>query len=237
MHTQAMCVLTRGGRNTYARALVEVNAEHDLVESLVVAIPYNNEEGHSLEKIEVEYDWRPPRCATCQIFDHNDNDCPKVIKEVTSEVTSKTMDDEGFIQVNRKNKGKHISKQKYAEGIKMTRPKVNLMSEKKAQGAASTSKTNKVDNTNTSRKVSHDQVGSSQANVGTTAVGSNDISLNNSFSTLLEDDVIQANVSDKIEITTDDDVEEIATENVEDNCMFTTKPIGASTPTNEGVNV
>ncbi|GJZ77351.1 zinc knuckle CX2CX4HX4C containing protein, partial [Tanacetum coccineum] len=49
---------------TYARVLIEMKAEMALLDTLVVAIPFNNGKGHSLDTIEVEYEWRPPRCAT-----------------------------------------------------------------------------------------------------------------------------------------------------------------------------
>ncbi|GJS61187.1 hypothetical protein Tco_0655971 [Tanacetum coccineum] len=42
------------GRNTYARALIEVSADKELVDSLVVAIPFPNRKGHSLETIEID---------------------------------------------------------------------------------------------------------------------------------------------------------------------------------------
>ncbi|GJT62243.1 zinc knuckle CX2CX4HX4C containing protein [Tanacetum coccineum] len=30
-----------------------------------------------LPKIEVEYEWNPPRCNTCKVFDHVNDKCPK----------------------------------------------------------------------------------------------------------------------------------------------------------------
>ncbi|GJZ46448.1 zinc knuckle CX2CX4HX4C containing protein [Tanacetum coccineum] len=92
-YTSSMC-LKSWGRNAYARAHVEVSADKELVDSLVVAIPYKNENGHSLETIEIEYEWRPPRCDMCKLFDHKDNNCPKLIKTTTT----KPVDDDGFVQ-------------------------------------------------------------------------------------------------------------------------------------------
>nr|GEY75933.1 hypothetical protein [Tanacetum cinerariifolium] len=54
-----MCQKSRGG-NSYARALVKVSLLAALKESLVVAIPFPNGTGHSLEMVEVEYEWKPP---------------------------------------------------------------------------------------------------------------------------------------------------------------------------------
>ncbi|GJX85339.1 zinc knuckle CX2CX4HX4C containing protein [Tanacetum coccineum] len=75
-YTSNMCGMS-WGRNTYARALIEVLFKKALVESLVVVISYPNGSGHSMETIKVEYEWQPLRCDTCNIFDHNDDRCPK----------------------------------------------------------------------------------------------------------------------------------------------------------------
>ncbi|GJZ98117.1 hypothetical protein Tco_0670570 [Tanacetum coccineum] len=86
------------GRNMYVRAFIEISALTPLPDSLVVVIPFPNGSGYSLETVDIEYEWQPPRCDTCKIFDHKDADCPKDIKIV--ETTQK--DDDGFTQVTRK---------------------------------------------------------------------------------------------------------------------------------------
>ncbi|GJU63647.1 RNA-directed DNA polymerase, eukaryota, reverse transcriptase zinc-binding domain protein [Tanacetum coccineum] len=48
--------------------LVEVSSESELKESLLVAIPFPNGKGHSLETVEIEYEWQPPRCGTFKIL-------------------------------------------------------------------------------------------------------------------------------------------------------------------------
>ncbi|GKB35510.1 hypothetical protein Tco_0880452 [Tanacetum coccineum] len=75
-----------------------------LKESIVVAIPFPNETGHSMETVEVEYEWDPPWCDTCKIFDHKDVDCPKREKVVVAPLK----EDDGFTKVTRKQgKGKN----------------------------------------------------------------------------------------------------------------------------------
>ncbi|GJS72434.1 zinc knuckle CX2CX4HX4C containing protein [Tanacetum coccineum] len=69
-YTSNMC-LCSWGKSTYARALIEVSAEKELLKSLVVAIPIDKDKGHTLATIDVEYEWNPLRCATCMIFDHH----------------------------------------------------------------------------------------------------------------------------------------------------------------------
>ncbi|GJT37448.1 zinc knuckle CX2CX4HX4C containing protein [Tanacetum coccineum] len=63
-YTSDLC-LNPWGRNSYARVLVEVSSTCKFVESLVVAIPFKDGSGHSLESLEVEFEWKPPRCETC----------------------------------------------------------------------------------------------------------------------------------------------------------------------------
>ncbi|GKF52424.1 zinc knuckle CX2CX4HX4C containing protein, partial [Tanacetum coccineum] len=64
-------------------------------DSLVVAIPFPNGTGHSLETVEIEYEWQPLKCDTCKIFDHKDSECPKSVKVV--ETTQEEGEDDGFI--------------------------------------------------------------------------------------------------------------------------------------------
>nr|GEV74883.1 hypothetical protein [Tanacetum cinerariifolium] len=84
------------GRCFYTRVLIEVCAKHALVESFVVAILIKGGEGHSLETITVKYEWRPPQCETCKIFDHLDSKCPRKPKVVRPVLNR----DDDFVKVN-----------------------------------------------------------------------------------------------------------------------------------------
>ncbi|GJU84245.1 hypothetical protein Tco_1291791 [Tanacetum coccineum] len=75
-YTSSMC-MTSWGKKEYARALIEVSVEEILLESMVIAIPFGDGTGHSLATIDIEYEWRPPRCDNCRIFDHTNESCPK----------------------------------------------------------------------------------------------------------------------------------------------------------------
>ncbi|GKB44310.1 zinc knuckle CX2CX4HX4C containing protein [Tanacetum coccineum] len=80
-HTSNMC-LNSWGLCSYARALVEISADNELLESLVVAIPLEKGMGHRMVSIGIEFEWKPPRCASCKIFDHVDKECLKKWEEV-----------------------------------------------------------------------------------------------------------------------------------------------------------
>nr|GEX03922.1 ABC transporter G family member 39-like isoform X1 [Tanacetum cinerariifolium] len=183
------------GRNTYARALVELEAKKEIVDSLVVAIPYKNREGHSLE---------------------------------TDEVSPNLVDDDGFMRVTRKqSKGKHVAKPRNIKGIKLTKPKVNLVWEKKqlSKAIASTSKLNenvtieaKKQNVNNEAPV-HPTEGLHKK--GFVDDGINIMTHKNSFKSLMEADkildVVQSanldNINDeKAYEDDDDDVEEVFVE-------------------------
>ncbi|GJY07296.1 reverse transcriptase domain-containing protein [Tanacetum coccineum] len=211
VYTSSMC-LKSWGRNTYVRALVKVSTDKGFVDSLVVAILYKNEEGHSLETVEVEYEWQPPRCDNCKIFNHKDEECPKLIKVTTP----KPIDTNGFTQVTRKqNKGKHVTKPRNIYGIKLTKPKVNFVWEKKQPAKASSS---------TSQQGMNATKEATKSNISSTEVqgkngmndGINIMTLKNSFKSLIEaDKVLDVQPNDMTQNPKyvvedeDDDVEEV----------------------------
>nr|GFA39819.1 hypothetical protein [Tanacetum cinerariifolium] len=53
--TSDMC-LNPWGRNTYARVLIELSLDGDIMDCVVVSIPFPNGTGHSLENLDVEYE-------------------------------------------------------------------------------------------------------------------------------------------------------------------------------------
>ncbi|GKA67000.1 hypothetical protein Tco_0766808 [Tanacetum coccineum] len=107
-YTSNMC-LSSWGRNTYARILVEFSTLEELKKSIVIAIPRGNGKGHSLATVDIEYEWSPPRCSRCMVFDHNSDKCPTLPK-VVAPVNDTT---DGFTKVKRKNsKSKQNQKNK-----------------------------------------------------------------------------------------------------------------------------
>ncbi|XP_035832844.1 uncharacterized protein LOC118481731 [Helianthus annuus] len=97
-YTTDMCA-ENWGRTSFARAMIEVSADNELKEHIVVAIPKLDEEGYFTEKVKVEYEWKPQRCAACCLFVHTDTTCPKSPALKLKQVT---IDDEGFVTDKRK---------------------------------------------------------------------------------------------------------------------------------------
>ncbi|GJV51074.1 zinc knuckle CX2CX4HX4C containing protein [Tanacetum coccineum] len=77
--TSDMCL---NPHNSFARVLVELSSKCAVMESIVVAIPLPKGEEHYLETLNVEYDWWPPQCSKCKIFDHVDEFYPSWGKKV-----------------------------------------------------------------------------------------------------------------------------------------------------------
>ncbi|GJR05059.1 putative reverse transcriptase domain-containing protein [Tanacetum coccineum] len=73
--------LSSWGRSTYARALIEVSADNEIMESLTIAIPIGKDKGHMLATIDIEYNGELPRVSKCMIFVHFTDKCPKLPKE------------------------------------------------------------------------------------------------------------------------------------------------------------
>nr|GEX90469.1 hypothetical protein [Tanacetum cinerariifolium] len=73
------------GRIRFARALIEVSADKELKHEVTMALPIVDATkeagfetiGYTKEKIRVEYEWKPPICHDCHIFDHTTDQCPK----------------------------------------------------------------------------------------------------------------------------------------------------------------
>nr|GEU87335.1 hypothetical protein [Tanacetum cinerariifolium] len=78
-------------------------------ESITIGIP--DIEGYSfiMETIRVEYEWKPPRCHTCNIFGHTGESCPKKVVNtpVVNNTNSTDTPNDGFQKVvNKKRNNK-----------------------------------------------------------------------------------------------------------------------------------
>ena len=75
------------GRYSYARVLIELSADLDVLESIEVEIPLPKGKGHYMEVLDVEYEWWPSWCSKCVCFNHDDDMCPLRRKKVTKDST------------------------------------------------------------------------------------------------------------------------------------------------------
>ncbi|XP_022015038.1 uncharacterized protein LOC110914558 [Helianthus annuus] len=121
-YTADMCAYS-WGRSSFARALIEIDADHELKDHIVVAIPKLDEDGYITEKVKIEYEWQPQRCSICCIFGHNDQTCAKNVQNKEKQVV---IDEDGFTVDKRKvARGGMMHKKQKPKQKFVYRPKVN----------------------------------------------------------------------------------------------------------------
>nr|GEU86161.1 hypothetical protein [Tanacetum cinerariifolium] len=224
-YTSNMCMHS-WGRSMYARVLIEISADVDLMDSLVIAIPRCDKEGHTFAMIEFEYEWTPPRCASCKIFDHVSYKCPKLPKEVSNVKIT----DDGFTKVKKKKaKGKKNNK-KQVEGVRLTKPALNLQYRRVEKGETSKQKVISKENVKSVKN------GSSKPLADPTKV-----TTTNSFSALAKDESktwdednggLYGDGDHVVNDSDSEDVDEYITmeEGTESGTQESTNAQGASTP-------
>nr|GEV73438.1 hypothetical protein [Tanacetum cinerariifolium] len=66
-------------RSNYARAMIDLQADEELKDSIMVAMPKLVGEGFNMCIIHVEYEWKPPRCSGYNVIGQVLNECSKKI--------------------------------------------------------------------------------------------------------------------------------------------------------------
>nr|GEW47806.1 hypothetical protein [Tanacetum cinerariifolium] len=77
-YTAAMCMDYWGWSN-YAKAMVKLQVDVELKDTIVVDVLKFAGGGYTMNIIHVEYEWTPPKCSICQVFSHVLDECPKKI--------------------------------------------------------------------------------------------------------------------------------------------------------------
>ncbi|GKB76884.1 hypothetical protein Tco_0943779 [Tanacetum coccineum] len=75
-YTSDMCMQSLG-RSSYARVMIELRADVELIDNIVMAMPKITREGHYTCDVRVEYKLKPLRCSSCKVFGHIHEECPK----------------------------------------------------------------------------------------------------------------------------------------------------------------
>ncbi|GJS43337.1 putative reverse transcriptase domain-containing protein [Tanacetum coccineum] len=65
--------------SSYARAMIELRANMELRDNIMMTMTKFTREGFYTCNIRVEYEWKPPRCACCKVFGHFQEECPRNI--------------------------------------------------------------------------------------------------------------------------------------------------------------
>ncbi|GJV63112.1 hypothetical protein Tco_1473940 [Tanacetum coccineum] len=67
------------GMSSYARAIIELQDDVKLKDTIMVAMPKLVGEGFYMCTIRVKYEWKPPICSSCKVFSHYLDECSKNI--------------------------------------------------------------------------------------------------------------------------------------------------------------
>ncbi|GJR72483.1 zinc knuckle CX2CX4HX4C containing protein [Tanacetum coccineum] len=104
-YTSSICIES-WGESSFARCLIEINAGDVLKESLTMGVPLIEDSGFTIETVNTEYEWKPPRCDLCKIFGHVQDHCPKKVS-ITSFVDNLIVEkiNDGFQTVGREEEG------------------------------------------------------------------------------------------------------------------------------------
>nr|GEU30627.1 zinc knuckle CX2CX4HX4C [Tanacetum cinerariifolium] len=109
-------VLEGGPWSSFARCLIEVNSDADLMDVVTIGVPSLTGNDFTKKTIRVEYEWRPPRCDICKIFGHVHDHFPKKVAIPSIVTTSNGVTpsvekaNDGFQTVGKKKKKKGKSK-------------------------------------------------------------------------------------------------------------------------------
>nr|GFA12394.1 hypothetical protein [Tanacetum cinerariifolium] len=114
-------------RSSYARAMIELRADDELKDTIVVAILKLVGEGFNMCTISVEYEWKPPRCSSCKVFGYFLNEClMKIVSDVVKNLNNPKQATRGvaicpkvtkqfYRRVSNKNSASASGKKKQAE--------------------------------------------------------------------------------------------------------------------------
>ncbi|GJU49445.1 putative reverse transcriptase domain-containing protein [Tanacetum coccineum] len=125
------------GRMGYARALMEISADKALKQEVVMAVPIEDGAGHTLERIKLEYEWKPPLCLECHVFGHDSNSFPKKAHEAVKPSSNsglETKQQDGFTTVThkkKKTKNQANVQPKQFGGLKLNKPTSTMVWKKK----------------------------------------------------------------------------------------------------------
>nr|GEV78029.1 hypothetical protein [Tanacetum cinerariifolium] len=127
MHNVPILAYSKVGLDLISAKVAEV----PLVDSVDIDIPREDGKGYTTVTIRIEYEWQPPRCGTCKIYDHLESVCPMKPKAgpiKNSELKTDVMKDKQPVHsTGNNNKGKQVSTQRYIKGYRVNIPKTKLV--------------------------------------------------------------------------------------------------------------
>nr|GEV64631.1 reverse transcriptase domain-containing protein [Tanacetum cinerariifolium] len=129
------------GTSSYARAMIELRVDVELNDNIVVTMPKITGDGYYTCNIRVEYEWRPPRCASCKVFGHVQEECLKNIGSGATKNLKKTSQTPKGIPVGQK-MGFKPTKQEYQHVSKKSTANISGNKKNNAEPTNKVSKSN-----------------------------------------------------------------------------------------------
>ncbi|GJR05392.1 putative reverse transcriptase domain-containing protein [Tanacetum coccineum] len=214
--TSEMCDAT-WGRMGYARALIEISVDKALKQEVVMVVRIEDGAGHTLERIKLEYEWKPPLCLECHVFGHDSNSCPKKAHEAVKPSSNsglETKQQDGFTTVThkkKKTKNQANVQPKQFGGLKLNKPTSTMVWNKKA------TQPRRVEKGESPNAQNHkDKPATNPSKTYSSAPKADDIVLKNSFSQLVEnaevewgDDQTWGNAKHAVSTINESDSEEV----------------------------
>ncbi|GKE18234.1 putative reverse transcriptase domain-containing protein [Tanacetum coccineum] len=74
-YTSDMCMQS-WGTSSFARVMIELRADMELKDNIIVAMPKITKECYYTCNVRVEHEWKPPRRSSCKDFGHIHEACP-----------------------------------------------------------------------------------------------------------------------------------------------------------------
>ncbi|GKB80547.1 hypothetical protein Tco_0947442 [Tanacetum coccineum] len=191
--------------------------EQFLNKEVVMAVPIEDGAGHTLERIKLEYEWKPPLCLECHVFGHDSNSFPKKAHEAVKPSSNsglETKQQDGFTTVThkkKKTKNQANVQPKQFGGLKLNKPTSTMVWNKKA------TQPRRVEKGESPNAQNHkDKPATNPSKTYSSAPKADDIVLKNSFSQLVEnaevewgDDQTWGNAKHAVSTINESDSEEV----------------------------
>ncbi|GJU91233.1 hypothetical protein Tco_1303656 [Tanacetum coccineum] len=164
-----------------------INMDKALKQEVVMDVPIKDGARHTLERIKLEYEWKPPLCLECHVFGHDSNSCPKKAHEAVKPSSNsglETKQQDGFTTVThkkKKTKNQANVQPKQFGGLKLNKPTSTMVWNKKA------TQPRRVEKGESPNAQNHkDKPATNPSKTYSSAPKADDIVLKNSFSQLVE---------------------------------------------------
>ncbi|GJW04267.1 hypothetical protein Tco_1563123 [Tanacetum coccineum] len=216
-YTSSIC-LQSWSHMDYTRVLIDIRADLELKEDMIIDIPNVEDDGEVLHTMRVKYEWEPPRCGVCMVFRHDDMICPK---RAVEKPKKQHINHDGF-QYPFSSHGTNVSSKVH---VKIKKPICLVVSKKNSASSSGMKKNSKVSRKVMSSTNPFDALNSIKKMMSLDQIGDRQIQMIEGKLVLLDDDgkplkpsksmllnssnVVYIKVDDLVNEDNDSEVEEV----------------------------